>query len=270
MHFMVFPVLVLKSEIRESNEKKRGMGNSVLSGSLEWFKFLQCVVHLRATWLLLLLFSEKMTFSCKSLFSAVMRAQIQAPFPSPFSQSTWKHLQKENQSLLWSLKPSANPSTIKLLLKMSGTFHHFWRRAFGCFEKVFTAHWGGPGVWVTAAKLSVSVGVWKCVQALVWFCCVYMCVCGCVCGPVQNKSGHSSAELACAQHIRSRKERQAFIFAHACREPNGDHMPESGKESFCVINTKSLGVPHCQGLRCSSRAPIRGSVEANEIPLRHR
>lgn len=88
----------------------------------------------------------------------------------------------------------------------------------------------------------VSVGVWMCVEAYMWFAM-------CVCGPAQNKSGHSSAELACAQHIRSRKERQAFIFAHACRDPNGDHMPESGQESFCVINTKSLGVPCCQGLR---------------------
>ncbi len=53
-------------------------------------------------------------------------------------------------------------------------------------------------------------------------------------------------------------------------EPNGDHMPESAEESFCVINTKSLGVPHCQGLRYSLTVPNRGSVEANEISLRHR
>lgn len=72
--------------------------------------------------------------------------------------------------------------------------------------------------------------------------------CLCVCGPVRNKSGHSSEELACAQHIGSReKSGRLSSLLMLAEKPSGDHMPESAEESFCVINTKSLGVPRCQG-----------------------
>lgn len=109
--------------------------------------------------------------------------------------------------------------------------------------------------------MTVSAGVWKCVQAHVQLA-VFMCACVVQC--------RTKADTSTEVGVESRKEREAFIFAHACRDPNGDHMPESGQESFCVINTRSLGVPCCQGLRYRFRAPNRGSRQANEIILRHR
>lgn len=45
-------------------------------------------------------------------------------------------------------------------------------------------------------------------------------------------------------------------------------MPESREESFCVINTKSLGVPCCLGLRCGYRMLIGGRGHWKEISLR--
>lgn len=194
-------------------------------------------------------------FSYKSLFTSDDSTNV-SPSSISVTQSTWSEIERKtsarwNQNLMRSLKPSAK-SAWWSSSEMSDTFHHFW--ALGVLEKLSQHIGDWMSEWLRL-NMSVSVGVWKCVQAYVWFAV-------CVCGPVQNKSGHSSAELACAQHIRSRKERQAFIFAQACRDPIGDHMPESGQESFCVINTQSLGVPRCQGLRYWFRDPnreLRGS-----------
>lgn len=124
------------------------------------------------------------------------------------------------------------------------------------FRKVFTAHWG-IGDWV-CERLRPAECVCGCLEVCSGACAacsVYVHVC--VCGPVQNKSGHSSAGLACAEHIRNGKERQAFIFSRACWYPNGDHMPESSEESFCAIKTKSLGVPHCWGPEIKLHSLIR-------------
>lgn len=56
----------------------------------------------------------------------------------------------------------------------------------------------------------VSEGLWL-FRSVFKRVCVVSSVYERVCGPVQNKSGHSSAESACAEHIRVEAKRQAFI-----------------------------------------------------------
>lgn len=72
-----------------------------------------------------------------------------------------------------------------------------------------------------------------------------------VCGPAGNKSGHSSPEVYTVA-----SEKRSFHLP-ASRDPGGDHMPEPGRESFCVINTRSLEVPCWPEIQIQ-RGPIGG------------
>ena len=145
---------------------------------------------------------------------------------------------------MWSLKPSANPRD-KAPLKCQ-PLSSFLTRSFGCFQKVIAAQWG-PGVWVTAAALSVSVGVWKCVRVHVWFCRVCVCVCVCVWSGAEQKRTLIRRVGVCTTHWELENRGRLSSLLMLAEKPSGDHMPESAEESFCVINTKSLGVPCCQG-----------------------
>lgn len=95
---------------------------------------------------------------------------------------------------------------------------------------------------MTAAAPSESVGVWKCVRVHVWFA-VFVCVWS---GAEQKRTLIRGVGV-CTAHWEQEKSGRLSSLLMLAEKPSGDHMPESAEESFCVINTKSLGVPRCQG-----------------------
>lgn len=105
---------------------------------------------------------------------------------------------------------------------------------------------------------AASVGVWKCARA---------CVRSAVFTRTCVWSGWEQKRTLITRGLRPRVRRERSFHLHASRDPGGDHMPEPGQESCCVINTKSLEVPCWPGLRYRSREPQQGSLWGTDNSL---
>lgn len=105
-----------------------------------------------------------------------------------------------------------------------------------------------PSEWLRLTA-ATSAGVWKCARA-----CVRSAVFTCTC----VWSGWEQKRTLITRGLRRCVRRERSFHLCASRDPGGDHMPEPGQESFCVINTKSLEVPRWPGLRYRSREPQQG------------